>query len=132
MSIIPQQEIKNIIATIDAIPDCNTLIIYEKMLIKRFIAQLQQTLASSAFFAELATIPTDLASAIQWITNFINKYLLGPYDQLLLLEAELLADYVQIIAAIENKLSLITCASPVNIGMPSMGSSVMGTSLFGG
>lgn len=131
MSIINQQEVKNIVETINSIPDCRTLEIYAARILKRMIQQMIQALESSAFFAELSKIPTDIDSAIKWITTFINRYILGPYATLIELYAELLVDYALIAQAIENKLATISCQTPFN-GASLMGSFSFGGSTFGG
>jgi hypothetical protein len=132
MSFINQQEIKNIVNTINSIPDCRTLQNYEKLLINRLTAQLQQTLASLNLLAGLIVNPGDLPAVITWIKNFIEANIIGPYYKLLALEIELMQDFEQLTTAIESKLLYLTCSAPGRSSSVSVGSSVLGSSTFGG
>lgn len=64
--------------------------------------------AQLALLEPLLNVPTDLTSAIAWITSVINTYL-GPQTKLLADEAILVAQLARVMAAVSSVSSNLGC-----------------------
>jgi len=72
---------------------------------------IDDALASISKLLPLITIPKNLGQVIAWITGMISL-IVGPYNMLLVLQAELLALQAQLVAEIAAKLAELKALFP--------------------
>lgn len=80
---------------------------YKKTIEDFFTDQLAEIVKSLSGLLPLISIPNDLPGVITWVTNFITN-LKGPYDKILLLQTEMLAQqaiYVAKLATLVTNIS---------------------------
>jgi hypothetical protein len=102
----------NVVAQINAVPDCTALQVLVNNLTADMEAQIAAAIRQVEFTYTLAIPPTDLPSVIKWITAQIAPYL-KQYNQAVALEVSLVTAYTTILAAISGKISKMNCTISV-------------------
>lgn len=112
----------NIVNAINRCPDCVSL---EKLIEETISDYLNKTLtlidSNMNFLGPLTHVPTNLGEVITWITSYISHSILTPYNNLVLLKAEILTSYSAILAALVSKTASLTCAIVVVEGVNGIG-----------
>ena len=104
----------NIIAKINAIPNCAELEAYvTKMVTEFFTDKLTELTKSLGFLSSLggdgSLSLSSLGSVISWITKFVNSNLVGPYAKATALLAITITKQAEVAAAVANKMSELEC-----------------------
>lgn len=126
------QYVNSLTAAINQTSDCRTLGVLEQEVLANMRSLLAQVISQIAILGALAEIPTDLDQAIQWITNFINQNIIGPFEKSILLEAELILAIEQLTLAINNKYANLSCLYHPIQALQTMGNQLAGNALMGG
>lgn len=109
MAAINTAWVDNVVAEINAVPDCRALQQAIDQITAMINAQLAAIAAQLLALAGLMVVPTNLATCISWIQSQINLYT-SLYNQALATQAALLLAQIRIIAAINNKIANLNCS----------------------
>lgn len=126
------QYINSLVARINSVSDCRSLTILEQEILANMQSLLTGVENQIASLAPFTTIPTNLAQVIQWIENYIGLSFVIPYQNALLLEAQLITSIEQLTAAINNKYANLSCIYHPVQAIQTMGNQLAGNALIGG
>ena len=104
----------NMIAKINAIPNCSELEAYVTKMVNEFfskkLAELTKSLGVlSSLGGDGSLSLSSLGSVISWITKFVNSNLVGPYAKTTALLAITITKQAEVAAALANKMSELGC-----------------------
>jgi len=123
--------ISNLEKAIDQCSNCTQINKLKNDVEKYFDKRLADILSSIDILGELCPAPGSIEDVVTWIGNFINSNILGPYNKLITLQAEVLAAQASIIAKIGSKIGQMSCDLVPSSGS-GFGGSLFGDSMFGG
>lgn len=135
MAITNRAYVDNLKVKISSIKTCEDLAKVKAEIMAYYAGMLASINAEIALLGALIVNPTDLGSVISWVSNFITSNVLGPYNKALLLEAQMIAEFAEIMALISSAVSTLTC-NLVNFDdsgykVPQFGAGSMASSTFG-
>lgn len=122
--------INNLNKAIDQCTNCTQINKLKDDVERYFDKRLAEILKGIDILAPLCPAPGDIGAVVTWIGNFINSNILGPYNKLITLQAEVTAAYASITSRIASKISTLSCDLVPNKGI-GMGGSLFGDSMFG-
>jgi len=109
MSSVNTEWLKNLKKQIDAIPDCRSLDKLVQQAKEIFAKQIDDATNEIAKLAGLIVPPTSLSKIIKYLKNLANYYL-GPYQQAIQKQAELIKAFGEVLKAIEEKRNNLHCS----------------------
>ena len=109
MSSVNTEWLKNLKKQIDAIPDCRSLDKLVQQAKEIFAKQIEDATNEIAKLAGLIVPPTSLSKIIKYLKNLANYYL-GPYQQAIQKQAELIKAFGEVLKAIEEKRNNLHCS----------------------
>jgi len=107
MAVDPKQ-VEDIVAKINAIPDCTQLTAYAQKQIKAWLKEMEDTLKAKASAAAKKVVPTNLDEVINWIQTFVTEAQ-QQYEDAVAAFAEMAAAYTTITNAITDKATKLGC-----------------------
>lgn len=108
MADINAQWLKDLKREVDALPDCKALAKLVAWLKKMFIKLIEDILDKIAKLVGLIIPPLNLAKIIKYLKNLVARYL-GPYLDAIQNMIQMIAAFVDLIAAIQRKIQNLRC-----------------------
>ena len=110
MSVVNQKDVQNIVAAINACPDCEQLTAYATKQIELWAKQMTDTLKAKASANAKKSVPTSLDDCINWIKVHCEEAQ-AAYTAAMTEITEITVAFATISAAIASKASSMTCGT---------------------
>ena len=117
---------------INSVQDCRTLAVLEQEMVANLNALIAQKEKQIERLVSQMVAPTNLATSIVWITNYINQNIVQPYLHLVVETEQIAQAIVQLTSAINSKLENLSCLAHPLQTLQTMGAQLPGQIIIGG